>query len=53
VYSKYRHVHVSGYSNSGYAGDREDRKSTTWYCTSVEENFVTWRSKKQDDLTQV
>ena len=32
---KYEHVHVSGYSDSGYAGDRKDMKSTTRYCTLV------------------
>jgi len=41
VYMKYRHVRVSGYSNSGYAGDREDRKSTTRYCTFIGGNLMT------------
>jgi len=27
VYKKYGHVHVSGYSDSGYVGDRGDKKS--------------------------
>ena len=48
MYRKYGHVRISGYSESGYAADREDRKSTTRYCTFVRENLVTWRSKKQD-----
>jgi len=48
VYRKHRHVHISGYSDSGYVGDREDRKSTTGYCIFVGENLATWRSKKQD-----
>ena len=46
VYRKYRHVHISEYSDSGYAGDQGDRKSTTDYCTFVGENLMTWRSKK-------
>ena len=46
VYRKYRHVHIFGYSDSGYASDRGDMKSTTGYCTFVGENLVTWRSKK-------
>jgi len=41
VYGKYRHVHVSGYSDSGYAGDKADKKSTTEYCTFIGENLVT------------
>ena len=48
MYRKYEHVHISGYSDSSYAGDREDRKSTTGYCTFVGGNLVTWRGKKQD-----
>ena len=46
VYKKHGHVRISGYSDSRYAGDREDRKSTTEYCTFIGENLVTWRSKK-------
>ena len=41
VYKKHRHVHITGYSDSGYAGDREDRKFTTGYCTFVGGNLVT------------
>ena len=37
MYRKYGHVHVSGYSDSGYAGDREDRKSTTGIVPLLEE----------------
>jgi len=48
VCGKYRHVRISEYSDSGYAGDRGDRKSNTGYCTFVGGNMVTWRSKKQD-----
>ena len=29
VYKKHGHVRISGYYDSGYAGDQEDRKSTT------------------------
>jgi len=46
VYRKYGHVHVSGYSDSGYAGDRGDMINTTGYCTFIGGNFVTWRRKK-------
>jgi len=48
VYRKHRHVHISGYSDSGYAGDRGDRKSISGYCTFVGGKLVTWRRKKQD-----
>ena len=46
VYRKHGHVHISGYSDSGYAGDQEDRKFTTDYCTFFVGNSLTWRRKK-------
>jgi len=48
VYRKYGHVRISGYSDSGYAGDRGDMKSITGYCTFVGGNLASWRNKKQD-----
>ena len=39
-------------TDSGYAGDRGDMKSTTGYCTFVGGNLVTWRSKKQDFVSR-
>ena len=47
LYKKHEHVHIFGYSESGYTVDKGDRKSTTSYCIFVRENLVTW-SKKQD-----
>jgi len=41
VYRKHGHVHIFGYSDSGYAGDQENRKFTTGYCNFVGENQVT------------
>ena len=52
MYRKHRHVCISGYSNSGYVGDRGDRKSTTGYCTFVGGNLVTWREVR-DTLFRV
>ena len=52
VYMKHEHVRIFGYSDSGYAGDRGDEKSTTGYYTSVGGNLVTWRSKKQDVVSR-
>jgi len=46
VYRKYGHVHVSEFSDSGYADDRGDKKFTIGYCTFVGGNLLTWRSKK-------
>ena len=52
VFRKHEHVRISGYSDLGYACDRGDRKSTTGYCTFVEGNLVTWRSKNQDIVSR-
>ena len=38
---------VVGYCDADWAGDRNDRKSTTGYCTFIGGNLVTWKSKKQ------
>jgi len=52
LYKKHGHVHILGYSDSGYAGDKGDRKSITSYCTIVGGNLVTWRRKKQDVVSR-
>src|SRR4051812_10508715 len=45
-------IWMLSYSDSRYAGDRGDRKSTSGYCTYVGGNLVTWRSKKQNVVSQ-
>ena len=47
IYSKHGHLQIEAYSDSDYAGDRGDKKSTSGYCTYVGGNLVTWRIKKQ------
>jgi hypothetical protein len=39
--------HLLGYSNSDWAGDRDDRKSTTGYLFLLGSTPITWRSQKQ------
>ena len=41
VYEKYGHLDVEAYSNSGYTGNKGDKKSTLGYCTYVGGNLVT------------
>ena len=36
-----------GYTDADWAGDRDNRKSTSGYSTLVGGNLVTWKSKKQ------
>ncbi|XP_028095903.1 uncharacterized protein LOC114295809 [Camellia sinensis] len=38
---------VHGYSNSNWAGDVHDRKSTSGYCVFLGSNLVSWSAKKQ------
>jgi len=41
LYKKHEHVHIFGYSDSGYDSDKGDRKSITCYCAFVRGNRVT------------
>ncbi|KAK4254159.1 hypothetical protein QN277_020331 [Acacia crassicarpa] len=38
---------VELFTDADWAGDQDDRRSTSGYCTYVWGNLVTWRSKKQ------
>ncbi|XP_020266498.1 uncharacterized protein LOC109841985 [Asparagus officinalis] len=46
LYKKHGHLHISAYSDAGYAGNIGDRKSTSEFYTFIGGNLVTWRSKK-------
>lgn len=39
-----------GYSDADWAGDREDRKSTSGYIFQIAGGPVSWKSKKQDTV---
>ena len=39
-----------GYSDANWAGDKEDRKSTSGYLFPLAGGPVSWRSKKQDTV---
>ena len=52
MYKKHEHVRIFGYSDSGYVGDKGDKQSNTRYCTIIGKNLVTWRRKKQDDVSR-
>ncbi|XP_016185851.1 uncharacterized protein LOC107627533 [Arachis ipaensis] len=38
---------ITAYSDSDWAGDPDDRESTTGYCVFLGSNLVSWASKKQ------
>ena len=47
IFSKGEVQDIKGYTDSDWAGNQTDRRSTSGYFTFVEGNLVTWRSKKQ------
>ena len=42
-----RRLDLVDYIDANWAGDRDDKKSTSMYSTLVGGNLVTWKSKKQ------
>ena len=44
IYQKHEHIKIEVYSDSSYARDKEDRKSTSSYCAYIKGE--SWRSKK-------
>ena len=48
MFSKNGQLEVLGYTDSDWAGNMKDRKSTAGYFTFLGGNLVTWRSKKQN-----
>ncbi|KAM2243723.1 hypothetical protein ACFX1S_010508 [Malus domestica] len=47
IMRKNDNTQVVGYCDDDWAGNTIDRKSTSGYCTFVDGNLVTWKSKKQ------
>ena len=45
-YRKESNLSLAGFSDSDWAGNADDRKSTTGGCFYVEANLVAWMSKK-------
>lgn len=47
LFGRNQHLDLVAYTDADWAGDRDDRKSTSGYFTLVGGNLVTWKSKKQ------
>ena len=47
LFKKNDHLDLLAYTDAYWAGDKDDRMSTSSYFTLVGENLVTWKSKKQ------
>ena len=50
-YSKESNMSLAGYSDVDWAGNANDKKSTTSGCFYVRDNLVTWMSKKQNSVS--
>jgi hypothetical protein len=50
-YSRETNLVVAGYSDADWAGNANDRKSTSGGCFFVGNNLVTWMSKKQASIS--
>ena len=52
LYRRHGHLRIEAYSDFGFAGDKEDRKSHGGYATYVGGNLVTWSSQKQSIVSR-
>jgi len=46
-YPSYSHIHLTGYSDSDFAGCKMDRKNTSGICHLLGSSLIFWHSKKQ------
>ena len=45
LYSNHGHNRTECFSNTDWAGSKEDKRSTSGYCVFVGGNLVSWKSK--------
>ena len=46
------HINVKGYSDADWAGDVENRRSTSGYVFLVGDGVMSWNSKRQQTVAQ-
>ena len=47
TYRKSESLEIEGYSDSDFAGDADDRKSTSGYIFTLAKEAISWKSSKQ------
>ena len=47
MYRKSESLEIEGYSDSDFAGDVDDRKSTSGYIFTLAKRAISWKSSKQ------
>ena len=47
IYRKSESLEIEGYSDSDFAGDADDRKSTSGYIFTLAKGAILWKSSKQ------
>ena len=48
LFQKHGHLDLLAYTDADWAGDRDDRRSTSRYFTLVGGNLITWKRKKTE-----
>ena len=51
TYKKSESLEIEGYSDSDFAGDVDDRKSTSGYIFTLAKGAISWKSSKQSVTT--
>ena len=46
LYSNHGHNRIECFTDTDWAGSKEDRRSTSSYCVFVGGNLISWKSKK-------
>jgi hypothetical protein len=47
IFRKNEYMNIKSYYDSDWVSCQEDKKSTSGYCMFIEDNLVSWQSKKQ------
>ena len=52
LYKKHRHTRIECFSDTDWAGSKEDRRSTSGYCVFFGGILISWKSKKQSVVSR-